>query len=161
MLEFCAQEQCSLDSAGRLKLGADVVRDFQRHHEEQVILYCLPEGAIGVFPPDTWQEIRGEKQQAVDQFADNLVVRRNLRRFGASCHLTTITNQGRITIPASFREYAALEPGQQIMLVGNELGVELWNQARWQVELDVVNQHVRSKGDQQMTADIQPVGSRG
>ena len=154
MLEFCAQELCRLDDAGRLKLGAGVLRDFARHTDGDVVLYCLPEGAIGVYPPDTWDTMRNQASPSVEGPATSLVTRRTMRRFGALSQSGSISNQGRITVPPMFREYAGLVTGEQALIVGCEIGVELWNQSRFEEELATIHQHVRDKGQQEMSADL-------
>lgn len=156
MFEFCAQESCTIDANGRLKLSASLQRDFQRHTEGDVVLYCVPEGCLGVFPPDTWQRIRQQDLDPVSRFSSDVVYRRTLRRFGAMSQPTTISAQGRITLPSAFRAYAGLEAGESAILIGCEIGVEIWQPTRWQDELDVIANHVNQKGRQAMQADLHP-----
>ena len=49
MLEFCGQEKCTLDANGRIKLNNNLIRSFRRYSEEEIILHCLPEGAIAAY----------------------------------------------------------------------------------------------------------------
>lgn len=154
VLEFCLQEQCALDTAGRLKLSATAWRDFQRHTDGEVVLYCLPEGAIGIFPPDLWAQIHQPVTTAGVSPADSLVLRRQMRRFGALAQSAVISNQGRVTLPPLFRDYAGLVAGQDVHVSGCELGVEVWQPARWAAELEQVQKHFHEKGAQQMHADL-------
>ncbi len=153
-MEFSVLEECSLDANGRLKLPADVQRDFRAHSEDSVILYCLPEGAIGVFPPDHWATIRQKDHGPLDRFASDVVFRRTLRRFGSMSQSTKLSGQGRITLPTRFREYAKLDPGKSVIVAGCEIGIEIWLPSLWERELGLIHQHIQAKGDSAMLADL-------
>jgi DNA-binding transcriptional regulator/RsmH inhibitor MraZ len=154
VFEFCAQEECIMDANGRLKLSAGVLRDFRRHTEGEVVLYCVPEGAIGVFPPDHWARIRHADSEPLDRFASDVLYRRTLRRFGALSCQAEISPQGRVTIPPGYREYAGLPAAGKVLLVGCEIGVEVWSQEAWQRELAAIQEHVTQKSRQAMAGDL-------
>ena len=154
MLEFCGQEQCTLDAAGRVKVSAGLLRDFQRHTEGEVVLYCLPEKAIGIYPPRVWQDMRRAETGNLSAAGRGMLARRQMRRFGAMSTGAKLTNQGRLTVPPLFREFAELESGAPVMLVGCEVGAELWSVARWQAEMGLLQDHAQSKGDMEMDADL-------
>ena len=154
MLEFCGQESCTIDSAGRVKVAAGLLRDFQRHTDSDVVLYCLPERAIGIYPPKTWQEIRQAETANLGTTGRSMLARRQMRRFGAMSTGATLTNQGRLTIPPLFREFAQLVPGEPAMIVGCEIGIELWSMDRWKMEMGLLQEHAESKGELEMHADL-------
>ena len=154
MLEFCGQEQCTIDANGRIKLSANMLRDYRRHTDGEVVLHCLPEGSIAAYPPKVWEIMRGNETNKVDLAARSVVYRRNLRRFGAMSLGVTISNQGRITVPAAYREYADLVPNSEILLIGCEIGVEIWNIDRWLEESELIRKHVTDKAEQEMNADL-------
>ena len=154
MLEFCGQEQCIIDANGRLKLSSTWLRDYSHYEDKQVVLYCLPEGAIGVYPMPVWQRLRGSVNTDGSATIQSWIQRREHRRFGAMTTATPITNQGRITIPEAFRDYAQLTPNGPVMTVGCEVGVELWNCVNWNKELQLIQQHMIDKGEQEMHADL-------
>jgi DNA-binding transcriptional regulator/RsmH inhibitor MraZ len=87
--------------------------------------------------------------------AGSIVFRRQLRRFGALSQLERITNQGRITIPVPFREILKLQPGTEAVLVGTEIGVEVWNAEVWQNEFAVLAEHELKKAAAEMDADLE------
>jgi len=154
--EFCAQEECVMDANGRLKLSASILRDFRRHTEGDVVLYCVPEGAIGVFPPDHWARIRRPDGEPLDRFASDVLYRRTLRRFGALTFQTEISPQGRITIPPGYRDFAGLPAAGKVMLIGCEIGIEVWSGEAWQRELSAIQEHVTEKSRHAMASDLQP-----
>ncbi len=158
MVQFCANEECTIDANGRIKLSANLQRDFQQHTTGDVVLHCLPEGAIGLFPPDTWSQIRGPDLEPIGRFADNIAYRRQLRRFGSMSLATSISPQGRITLPERLREHAGLVAGQSALLIGCEIGVEIWSPQRWEAELSIISDHMNQKSEAAMNADLQRPG---
>ncbi len=153
-MKFCGQERCIIDGNGRIKLGANILRDFQENSDQSVILHCLVEGALAVYPPSVWMQMRGDDQTKEIKAANSVVFRRSLRRFGAFSLSAMISNQGRITIPNSYREHADLVLNSEIMVVGCEIGLEIWNCDRWYNEMKLIHQHVLDKNKNEMDADL-------
>ena len=143
-----------MDANGRLRLSAGLWRDFARAAKAEAVLFCLPEGGLGLYPLSTWKTMRRQADGPAAAAADNLVVRRRLRRFGALAISVEVTRQGRITIPPAFREHAGIAPQSAVALVGVEIGVEIWNLERWRGELARIRQHMTDKGEQEMEADL-------
>ncbi len=153
MMQFCGQDTCLVDANGRIKLTPRFLQDF-RHSGHDVMLHCLVEGALGIYPPQIWQQMRQAEPRPAARAATSSVFRRQMRRFGAFSQVSQITNQGRITIPVQFRQQLALEPGNDAVLVGCEIGVEVWNAERWAHEADVLLEHEMKKSDLEMDADL-------
>jgi DNA-binding transcriptional regulator/RsmH inhibitor MraZ len=156
MVEFCGQESCTVDGNGRVKLSARFLADFQAHGTE-VVLHCLPEGCLGVYPSPMWLQMRRPEAGATVAAAQSVVIRRQARRFGAMTCVETITNQGRITVPLPFRPLLGLLPGTACMVVGCEIGVEVWGAAAWAQEFEVLREHERLKAAAEMSADLRGV----
>lgn len=154
MMQFCGQDTCLVDANGRIKFSSHFLEDFA-HCGGDVILHCLVEGALGIYPPRVWQQMRQAEPRPAARAASSAVFRRQLRRFGAFSQASRITNQGRITVPVQFRERLALEPGTDVVVVGCEIGVEVWNAQRWAKESEVLMQHELKKADLEMDADLE------
>ena len=154
MLRFCGQEKCSIDANGRVKLCPRFIEDFLQHSGGNVVLHCLPEGAIAVYPEEVYSQMRSGVGQAAEKAGLSLVQRRVLRSFGALSQPDQITRQGRLTVPPAYRGNAGLQPGTEIYLVGVEIGIEIWNAARWEQELQDINTHLLQKGEVEMAADL-------
>ena len=77
-----------------------------------------------------------------------------MRRFGALSKSEMISAQGRITVPVPYRNYAGLIPGEDVIVVGCEIGIELWNASRWSEELEKINIHFNEKGEREMSSDL-------
>ena len=153
MVQFCGQDRCTVDANGRVKLSPRFLGDF-RHHGSDVVMHCLPEGALGVYPVSLWLQMRQSEPRPASRAAQSIVFRRSLRRFGAVTQVEQISNQGRITVPAPFRPLVGLLPGCEATLVGTEIGVEVWSTDAWQQEFRLLTEHERLKAEAEMDADL-------
>ena len=61
-------------------------------------------------------------------------------------------SQGRITIPPEYRDFAGLSAN--VIVVGVEIGVEIWDRARWQEEQKNIMEHAREKGERELADDL-------
>ena len=155
MLSFCGTDFCSIDANGRVKLSPKVLEDFTSRGTD-VVLLCLPEGAVAVYPEETYLKIRAAREVADERAAGSFLGRQALRRAGAWSQSQKISAQGRITLPQAFREHAGFSGGsQKIVVAGTELGVELWNSARWDEEQKRMLDHSLRKRESEMRADLE------
>ena len=154
MLSFCGQDRSSIDSNGRVKFSPRTVKDFMNRCNGEVVLHCLPEGALAVYPEEIYMQMRRAESRPAEKAGSSMLFRRTLRRFGALSSSEKISAQGRITLPSGFREMLELTPGTEIVVVGAEIGVEIWNAARWEAELQKINEHAAEKGEREMAADL-------
>lgn len=160
MLSFCGQDSSTVDSNGRVKFSPRTISDFIERCNGEVVLHCLPEGALAVYPEDIYMQMRRAETRPAEKAGSSLVFRRNLRRFGALSSSEKISAQGRITVPTGFRKILELTPGEEIVVVGAEIGVEIWNTEKWNKELLKINTHVEEKGEREMAADLEYTEAR-
>lgn len=154
MLSFCGTDYSSIDSNGRVRLSPKVLEDFKAQGKD-VVLLCLPEGAVAVYPEETYQKIRAERAVTDGRAAGTFLGRQMLRRSGAWSQSQQISAQGRITLPQAFREFAGFGSGsQKIAIVGVEIGIELWTVSRWEEEQKRMMEHSIQKRDQELRADL-------
>jgi DNA-binding transcriptional regulator/RsmH inhibitor MraZ len=66
----------------------------------------------------------------------------------------TISPQGRLTIPSEYRTMSGLEPGSDAIVIGVDIGVEIWNRERWQAEWEEINRHDQEKGLREVASDL-------
>ncbi len=154
MSGFYGQDRCLIDANGRIKLSPRLEMDFRRAGAVDVVLHCVVEGALAVYPVPVWEQIRAEELKNVAKIADSILARRQLRILGAMTQMETISNQARITVPPTFREFLELEPGKEAMIVGCEIGIEIWNAARWKAEAKLLAEREKTKTDAQMRAGV-------
>ncbi|MBE6369818.1 MAG: hypothetical protein E7056_06650 [Lentisphaerae bacterium] len=154
MLAFCGQDRVLVDANGRVKLPVHFVEDFLADGKGDVVFYCLPEGALAIYPEAVYSEMRRRSAEDIRAAAGSMLKRRDLRRVGAWSMSAQITRQGRLTLPQEFRLPTMLEPGCEAIVVGNEIGVEIWNLKRWQDELKLINEHEINRGDLELSQDL-------
>lgn len=156
MLTFNGIDKSLLDANGRVKLSPRFLGDFAKvsKNGREVVLHCLPEGALAVYPEEVFAQMRSAKENAPDLAANSILYRRELRRFSAFSTPAVISPQGRLTIPPEYREFAHLTVSENIMVIGVEIGVEIWNCERWKEECDCVMKHAVDKGENEMLSDL-------
>lgn len=154
MLSFCGQDRILIDANGRFKMPQHFIADFLSGGNGEVVFYCLPEGALAIYPEQVYAEMRKRCNEDIRQAGMSMLKRRDLRRFGAWSASAAITPQGRLTLPNEFRQNTLLEPGSEAVIVGVEIGVEVWNWNRWQQELKLINEHELDRGDLELARDL-------
>ena len=160
MLTFCGLDYCMMDGNGRIRLNTRFMEAFLAQDGGAYAMHCLPEGAVALYPVSTFQSIFMPEPASLRGMAGSLAVRRNLRRLGGRTREEVLTRQGRVTIPPAFREFAALNPGSEICVVGAEVGVELWNPQRYEAEQTEITAHELERGRLEMEADLRQPAER-
>jgi len=153
MLSFSGMDPCSLDANGRLKLSPRVIENFNSRGLD-LVLHCLPEGAVAVYPEEVYLAMRRNESNSDANTGDSMLFRRKLRRFGAWSQSERISPQGRITLPPLYREYAGLDKQSEAVVVGVEIGVEIWSVERWAEEEKLLREHAREKGRLEMQSEL-------
>ena len=153
LLFFCGTDRCQMDANGRVKLSPRVLEDFARSGSN-VVVHCLPEGAVAVYPEKVYEAMRRTEADAAEHAGRSMVFRRELRRFGAWSTPQQISTQGRITIPPEYRDFAGLSVSGNVVVVGVEIGVEIWDRGRWLEEQKNFMEHAREKGEREMADDL-------
>lgn len=154
MLAFCGQENCLVDANGRIRLTRRWVDDFLHRCNGEVVMHGLPEGAIALYPEDVYRDMRAREIGNLEQLGTSFALRRSLRRFGALTRMDTITRQGRVTLPAPFREYAGIVPGGEVCIAGVEVGVEIWDAARFAIEMRAIGEHLAERREAEMAREL-------
>lgn len=154
MPHFCGFEHCKLDANGRIKLPPEMLKEFlDREPEGEVVLRCLPEGALGLYTQKAYEIMLSELVNEAKTPLNSLARRRELRYEGAWSFRCKISPQGRITLPAGFRKFAALELGEPCIVTGSTTGVEFWNCDRWQKELENMQSFYLDAGEREMRGE--------
>lgn len=158
-IPFCGFDPCSVDSNGRLKLSPRVLDDFARFGGE-FVLRCLPEGAVGVYPEEVFLKMRrADSAEKISEAASSSLARRNLRLLNALSQPGKISPQGRITIPEMFRAHAGLDAAPEAVVVGVDIGIEIWSLTRWNEERKRIAGHMEERDALEMRADLDAFGN--
>lgn len=154
MIPFCGYDRCSLDANGRLKLSPATIADFGGNGAG-VVLRCLPEGAIGVYTEQVFLKMRRSgAEEALSMAASSSLFRRNLRMLNAMSSPAQISPQGRLTLPRDFRIHAGLDQDSDAVVVGVEIGVEIWSLRRWTEEQQRIIAHDQERSELEMQSDL-------
>ncbi len=126
---FLGQFSYTLDSKGRLTIPSR----FREGLPAEVVVTRGMDRCLVVYPIDAWKEI-SEKVTSLS-ITDRRA--RSLRRqlFADAINME-LDRQGRILIPDRLREYAGLELSSDVVIVGLDSFVELWDPERWRIQND-------------------------
>jgi MraZ protein len=146
---FLGEYQHSVDGKGRIAIPAR----FRAKIERGAVLTRGVEACLYVYPLEVWEE----KARALDTAITDPRQRRLVeRRFFGMAYECELDAQGRIIIPAAFREYAGLPANGagaghgngkgngkgnngsngEAMVIGARERFEIWSPERWQAYLD-------------------------
>jgi DNA-binding transcriptional regulator/RsmH inhibitor MraZ len=154
MLPFFGQEKVSVDANGRVKLCPRFIADFKDSGGGDIVLFSLPEGGVAIYPEETFLRMRRSELDEAEKSGGSVLQRRRLRFSGAMTQSEKISNQGRITIPHFMREDCGLAPNSDVVMVGIQVGIEIWSSERWSGELDKMRRHSNEKGEREMASDL-------
>ena len=123
---FWGNYKSTLDSKGRINFPAKIRKNLREEDQESVILIRGKEKYISCYPLSSWHEKIEKIKSIVENDHEFGVVSRRLM-FQASEQ--KIDKQGRLNISADLIKYAELNG--EVMIVGHEKKIELWNPAKY------------------------------
>jgi MraZ protein len=115
----------TLDDRGRVALPARYRQEFLGG----VVLTIGPEGCIEVYTLAGFDQMSDDFASAP---ATTVEGRRSRRRFDAQSFDTELDRQGRVLVPARFRQMAGLNGA--VVIIGRRECLEIWNPDRWAAE---------------------------
>jgi MraZ protein len=119
---FLGEFQHSLDTKGRVILPAR----FRQILGERAVLTTQDDGCLAIWSPDEFEVKASEmNERRKGGPADRSVA----RAFFADADEFELTGQGRVSIPATLREFAGLS--QNVVVTGQYDHVEIWDAGRW------------------------------
>jgi MraZ protein len=125
LAEFWGRYEYSLDDRGRVSIPAQFREDFQGI----AYLTISPDGCVEVYTPAAFRRMA----DTVSAHPRTTPEGRQMRRetFGRT-HRSELDRQGRILIPASLRDQAAVDG--QVVIMGTLDCLEIWNPERLQAQ---------------------------
>ena len=122
----------SLDAKGRLMVPSRYRDELSQQGDGRVVVTADPGKCLLLFPLQAWEPIE-KKLNSLSSFNPQT---RSLQRLlvGNAADLE-LDASGRILLPAMLREFAALD--KNVVLVGQGAKFELWNELRWQEQMDL------------------------
>jgi MraZ protein len=141
---FWGEYAHQLDSKGRLIIPAR----FRTHLTENAILTRGLDRNLVIYPETAWRTVT----QQLNQMPITQPTSRALRRllFSGAMEMT-LDKQGRILLPAHLRTYASIQ--NEVLLVGMETFIEIWEPASWHAALEGVSS-ILADGGQSFTLSL-------
>lgn len=123
---FFGEFEYKVDEKGRVPLPAQFRREMK---DGTVVLSRGMEGGITAYPMAEWKKMS-------DALNGASVTRSKMRKLNRALFATAfrvqIDGQGRVTLPASLRDYAGIQ--DDVVIVGANNCIELWNLESWDTE---------------------------
>lgn len=129
-----------VDTKGRLSIPSRFRETLAQAFDERLIITNFDQ-CLWAYPVAEWQELE-RKVAALPQFMEE--VKALQRVFISAAAECPIDRQGRILIPPTLREYAAI--GREVVIVGMTRRFELWARERWEVVFSAAQQRIEGLG---------------
>jgi len=127
-MAFRGNFEHTLDDRGRVAIPAKYRTEFPG---SIAVITPSPEGCLQVYPEPAFKDMSDE---VASQPATTIVGRRSRRLFDAQSFDTELDRQGRILIPARFREM--LDLNGTVIIAGNRECLEIWTPEGWEREIE-------------------------
>src|SRR3989338_3010764 len=138
---FRGRYEHSIDTKGRSSIPSRFREVLVANYDERLIITNF-DGCLWAYPVAEWQVIEN-KVAALPQFKEE--VKALQRVFISAATECPIDRSGRILIPPTLRDYAAID--REIILVGMITRVEIWSKERWSAVFESALTSLSSLGD--------------
>lgn len=119
---FLGEYSHSIDAKNRLIVPAK----FRDELGDNFVVTKGLDGCLYIYPQNEWKEFETKLGTLPMGKSD---IRRMVRFFLSSATQAEFDKQGRILIPASHREYAALD--KEVIFAGVGKKIEIWSKEKW------------------------------
>jgi MraZ protein len=127
-MAFRGNYEHTLDERGRVAIPAKYRSEFPG---SIAVIAPSPEGCLQVFPEPSFVQMSDD---VASEPATTVNGRRSRRLFDAQSFDTELDRQGRILIPARFREMLGLNGA--VIIAGNRECLEIWTPEAWEREIE-------------------------
>lgn len=136
---FSGEYEHSVDDKGRLIIPAKLRSELS----SSVFITRGLDNCLFLYPIKTWQDIAAD----LDQLPTTNNAARSLSRLLFSGNETTLDKQGRISLAPPLRDYADIDLGSEVVIVGVSNRIELWNNERWDAFMGKLGQEAAAMAD--------------
>lgn len=138
---FRGRFQHNLDAKARLSVPSKFRDVLTTNFDERLVVTNF-DNCLWAYPAAEWQKVE-EKVAALPQFKDE--VKALQRVFISAATECPIDKAGRILIPPTLRDYAAIE--REVILVGMINRIEIWSKERWNAVFEAALTSLSTMGD--------------
>ncbi len=125
--KFVGRYEHSLDGKGRIILP----RRFRMSFDSSAVVSKYNEGCLAVWTPAAFELKAAEMAPLLDGSTED---RNRARAFSVGSTELDLDGQGRLALPAYLRDFARLEEGSTVLVMGALTHIELWNPTAWAVQ---------------------------
>ena len=118
----------AIDEKGRIMVPAKFREELRTKYDERLIITNF-DNCLVAYPFEEWRKLEEKLSQKSWVKKE---VRSFIRFFISGATECPLDDQGRVLIPPTLREYAALE--KEVVLAGMLNRIEIWNKERWDQE---------------------------
>ena len=126
---FRGRYEHTIDPKGRVSIPVKFREFLGKKYDERLVITNF-DGCLVAYPYEEWIQLE-EKASSLSMVKKE--TRSFMRFFYSSAIECTLDKQGRILIPQTLREYAALD--KEIVLVGQLKKIEIWSKKRWSEQI--------------------------
>ncbi len=130
MHQLTGEYQCKVDTKGRLKLPAGLIKQLS----SQMLNFTINRGFekhLMLYPQDVWEKKTKEFNQLSIYIKKN---RQAIRYFYRGASLVRSDNADRILIPKALMDYAGVD--REVVLFAYQEQIEIWDKATYEALLD-------------------------
>ncbi len=130
MHQLTGEYQCKVDTKGRLKLPAGLIKQLN----SQMLNFTINRGFekhLMLYPQDVWEKKTKEFNQLSIYIKKN---RQAIRYFYRGASLVRSDNADRILIPKSLLDYAGVD--REVVLFAYQEQIEIWDKATYEALLE-------------------------
>lgn len=140
----------SIDDRHRISIPGELTESLQEALESRCILAKERPGALSLWHADDWGE-KLDKDVALirskieaGHLKDRLTDVQLLGRLLSTRHREVqIAGRGRLSIPEGFRDFLGVEPGEEAVVIGAAVCIEIWRPDAW---MEYLNQQIPQFG---------------
>lgn len=126
MPQFLGEYDCKMDAKGRMKLPANLIKQFEGLEKEGFVMNCGFEPCLVLYPKKEWERITTELD-ALNQYDPKN--RRFIRYFFRGATEINLDGTERILIPKKLKEYGKIEKDIIVFAYLNK--IEIWSAERY------------------------------
>lgn len=138
---FRGRFEHTLDQKGRLSVPSKFRDVLTANYDERLVVTNF-DNCLWVYPAAEWAKVE-EKVASLPQFKEE--VKALQRVFISAATECPIDRSGRILIPPTLRDYAAID--RDVVLVGMISRIEIWSKEKWNAVFESALTSLASMGD--------------
>lgn len=127
-----------LDDRFRLSLPDKLMELFQVNEEGDCVLVKERPGCVSLWSQEAWEKEFSKRvdlvqiHQQMGDYAEKISKLQLLGRLLSTGYRPIqLAGRSRLLIPEGFREFLRVEPGNEVMVIGAAVSIEIWNPEKW------------------------------